>query len=338
MESNGTPPPNGSKAPVPNGNEEVQADGKQPLAQQVRDMLQNLAREQLISLIVKLSTESPHVLEAVRDAAEKDPLKTKLFVRELAWETTSSKLREVFSQYGDIVEAAVVTDRRTGKSRGYGFVTFKLASSAQAALEQPNKEIDGRVTQANLASIGNPYKSRSFVRDMRDALPQVGSAGDIRGGLHRDPRDDVSRAAPAEGRDWRDIPLQHAIRGGWNNQQDAWPAQLTRGASPPPLGYPDYGLTGMHSPGRFNDYPRGGPAPGGYPAAYSPRNSLPPIQTGVQFSQPNVNSYSPPGPTGIAYPSGASQFPQPGSPLPYPAYSASPNYGPSASYGGGYPY
>ena len=48
----------------------------------------------------------------------------KLFVGGLSWGTTDDGLHSAFSQFGEIVEAKVITDRETGRSRGFGFVTF----------------------------------------------------------------------------------------------------------------------------------------------------------------------------------------------------------------------
>jgi RNA recognition motif-containing protein len=53
---------------------------------------------------------------------QKDTTYTKLFVGGLPYHTTDHSLREHFQQFGDIEEAVVITDRQTGKSRGYGFV------------------------------------------------------------------------------------------------------------------------------------------------------------------------------------------------------------------------
>lgn len=79
-----------------------------------------------------------------RAAAAGDVSQRKLFVRGLAWETTSDSLLRAFSQFGDIEEGAVATDRSTGKSRGYGFVTYRTAEAALRALEQSAKLIDVR--------------------------------------------------------------------------------------------------------------------------------------------------------------------------------------------------
>ena len=55
---------------------------------------------------------------------QKDTTYTKLFVGGLPYHTTDQSLREYFKQFGDIEEAVVITDRQTGKSRGYGFVSY----------------------------------------------------------------------------------------------------------------------------------------------------------------------------------------------------------------------
>ena len=55
---------------------------------------------------------------------QKDTTYTKIFVGGLPYHTTDQSLREFFEQFGDIEEAVVITDRQTGKSRGYGFVSY----------------------------------------------------------------------------------------------------------------------------------------------------------------------------------------------------------------------
>lgn len=61
-------------------------------------------------------------------AQQKDTTWTKLFVGGLPYHTTDKSLREHFSVFGDIEEAVVITDRQTGKSRGYGFVSTQYTS------------------------------------------------------------------------------------------------------------------------------------------------------------------------------------------------------------------
>jgi RNA recognition motif-containing protein len=81
----------------------------------------------------------------------------KLFVGGLSWGTTDDTLREAFSRFGDIVEAKVITDRESGRSRGFGFVTFAGAEGADAAIAEMNgAELDGRTIKVNEAEDKGP--------------------------------------------------------------------------------------------------------------------------------------------------------------------------------------
>lgn len=57
-------------------------------------------------------------------------------------DTTTESLRAMFSQFGEVEDAVVTTDRISGKSKGYGFVTFRFAVSASAAVAEPEKQLD----------------------------------------------------------------------------------------------------------------------------------------------------------------------------------------------------
>ncbi|KAL9311934.1 putative RNA recognition motif domain, nucleotide-binding alpha-beta plait domain superfamily [Arabidopsis thaliana] len=81
---------------------------------------------------------------------------TKVFVGGLAWETQSETLRQHFEQYGEILEAVVIADKNTGRSKGYGFVTFRDPEAARRACADPTPIIDGRRANCNLASLGRP--------------------------------------------------------------------------------------------------------------------------------------------------------------------------------------
>ncbi|CAF0713766.1 unnamed protein product [Brachionus calyciflorus] len=85
---------------------------------------------------------------------QKDTTFTKIFVGGLPYHTTDDTLRKFFERFGDIEEAVVITDRATGKSRGYGFVTMLTKESAQEAIKDPNPVIDGRKANVNLAYLG----------------------------------------------------------------------------------------------------------------------------------------------------------------------------------------
>ena len=94
------------------------------------------------------------VLEEIRKLADKDPAHRKIFVRGLGWDTTSDTLKQIFAQFGEVEEGAVILDKGTGKSRGFGFVTFRHMDGAQRSLKEPSKRIDGRMTVCQLAATG----------------------------------------------------------------------------------------------------------------------------------------------------------------------------------------
>lgn len=76
----------------------------------------------------------------------------KLFVGSLSWDTNDESLRDAFEQYGEIEEARVITDRDTGRSRGFGFITFVEKDAAQDAIESMDgRELDGRTIKVNEA-------------------------------------------------------------------------------------------------------------------------------------------------------------------------------------------
>ncbi|KAK7869982.1 hypothetical protein R5R35_013750 [Gryllus longicercus] len=91
---------------------------------------------------------------AAAGVQQKDTTWTKLFVGGLPYHTTDKSLREHFAIYGEIEEAVVITDRQTGKSRGYGFVIMGDRPAAERACKDPNPIIDGRKANVNLAILG----------------------------------------------------------------------------------------------------------------------------------------------------------------------------------------
>ncbi|KAI4384872.1 hypothetical protein MLD38_002967 [Melastoma candidum] len=84
-----------------------------------------------------------------------DTALTKIFVGGLAWGTRRDGLRAYFEKFGEVEDAVVIVDGISGRSRGYGFVTFKDAEAARKACEEdPYPMIDGRRANCNLASLG----------------------------------------------------------------------------------------------------------------------------------------------------------------------------------------
>jgi len=82
----------------------------------------------------------------------------KLFVGGLSYETTEETLKETFSQAGTVESAAVITDKISGRSKGFGFVEMSSEEEAQKAIEMFNgKEIGGKNVTVNEA---RPLESR----------------------------------------------------------------------------------------------------------------------------------------------------------------------------------
>jgi len=76
----------------------------------------------------------------------------KLFVGGLSWDTTNESLKQAFESYGEIEDAVIIMDRNTGRSRGFGFVTFISSSSADSALALNATQLDGREIRVQHAS------------------------------------------------------------------------------------------------------------------------------------------------------------------------------------------
>ncbi|MHC4441560.1 MAG: RNA recognition motif domain-containing protein [Planctomycetota bacterium] len=76
----------------------------------------------------------------------------KIYVGNLSFNTTEDQLTELFGQHGSVQSASIITDRYSGRSRGFGFIEMSDDAEAQAAIEALNgTELDGRVLNVNEA-------------------------------------------------------------------------------------------------------------------------------------------------------------------------------------------
>jgi RNA recognition motif-containing protein len=79
-------------------------------------------------------------------------MQNKLFVGSLPWATDDAQLQELFSQFGEVTSARVMTDKFTGRSRGFGFVEFANDADAQKAVEAlDGSTLGGRQIVVNVA-------------------------------------------------------------------------------------------------------------------------------------------------------------------------------------------
>jgi cold-inducible RNA-binding protein len=99
----------------------------------------------------------------------------KLYVGNLSWSTTDEGLRSAFERFGEVTDAKVITDRETGRSRGFGFVTFSQAEQALAAVSgMDGTQLDGRNIK---------------VSEAEDKGPRTGGGGRSGGGGYSGNRD-----------------------------------------------------------------------------------------------------------------------------------------------------
>jgi RNA recognition motif-containing protein len=101
----------------------------------------------------------------------------KLYVGGLSYDTTETGLKDAFSQAGEVVSASVVTDKMSGRSRGFGFVEMATEEDAQKGIDMWNgKELDGRTLIVNEAKpmSDRPRRTGGFDR---------GGSGGSRGGF-----------------------------------------------------------------------------------------------------------------------------------------------------------
>lgn len=87
----------------------------------------------------------------------------KLFVGSLPWATTSQDLEELFSKFGNVVSANVLSDRDTGRSRGFGFVELESQGNADEAIRAlDGSDYKGRTLKVSIAQPLKERPQRSF--------------------------------------------------------------------------------------------------------------------------------------------------------------------------------
>ena len=114
-------------------------------------------------------------------------MSTKLYVGNLAFQTTNQDLQDLFAQAGTVQSASVVEDRDTGRSRGFAFVEMSTNAEAAAAIDQFNgKEVGGRALKVNEAK---PRENRNGSSGRNFGGNRGGfRGGNNDGGGYREPR------------------------------------------------------------------------------------------------------------------------------------------------------
>lgn len=170
--------------------------------ERLKRMLEPLNKEQLIDIVARTATKYEPLKKEIEGYTQSDPVYRKLFVRGLAWETTSERLRARFSEYGPIEEAVVIKEKHTDKSRGFGFVTFATVDAALDSLKESQKMIDNRLTTCSLDGVGNPAVHPKHLAAVRQSAACVG--GGAGAALHQptDGRDLAARKLFVRGLAW----------------------------------------------------------------------------------------------------------------------------------------
>lgn len=120
---------------------------------------------------------------AAEPAADVEEESKTIFVGSLSWSVDNDRLAEEFSECGEVLDARVQLDRTTGKSRGFGYVTFATGEAVKAAIAlNGTKEIDGRVLNLDISTDnkgGNKEKRASAFGDTRSAPTNVLFVGNL---------------------------------------------------------------------------------------------------------------------------------------------------------------
>ena len=107
----------------------------------------------------------------------------KLFVGGLSWDTTDDSLKTFFATVGTVTSAKIITDKFSGKSRGFGFVEMSSDDEAKKAIADLNgKTLDGRAIVVNEAKPMAPRENRGFGGGGGRDFHGGGGRGDDRGG------------------------------------------------------------------------------------------------------------------------------------------------------------
>ena len=78
--------------------------------------------------------------------------KKKVYVGNLSYTVTTDEIRKMFTEFGEVIDATVITDKMSGRSKGFGFVEYGEEELAQKAVDEMNgKEVDGRKLVVNFA-------------------------------------------------------------------------------------------------------------------------------------------------------------------------------------------
>ncbi|VFQ67468.1 unnamed protein product [Cuscuta campestris] len=131
-----------------------EAEDESSKPESIRRLLEPLGKDKIMDLFKQAASKDPSLISRVTELANSDPTHRKVFVHGLSWDATTDTVRDAFQCYGEIEECRLITDKVTGKAKGYAFVLFKTRASAKRALKQPQKKMGNRTISCQLAAVG----------------------------------------------------------------------------------------------------------------------------------------------------------------------------------------
>lgn len=135
---------------------EEEAEDEASKRETLRQLLEPFGKSQIIDLFKEAVAKDPKLLPKIVQKADSDPTHRKIFVFGLGWDATTEQLVEAFNPFGEIEESKLITDKNTGRAKGYAFVMFKTRAAARKALKAPQKRIGNRNVSCQLAALGPP--------------------------------------------------------------------------------------------------------------------------------------------------------------------------------------
>ncbi|KAF9665377.1 hypothetical protein SADUNF_Sadunf16G0116300 [Salix dunnii] len=120
----------------------------------ISKLLQPFTKEDLIKILKEAASTDPCIATEIFNSVDSDPVHRKIFLHGLGWDVNNETLISVFKKYGEIEDCKIVTDKATGRSKGYGFLLFKTRIAARKALKEPQKKVGNRMVSCQLASLG----------------------------------------------------------------------------------------------------------------------------------------------------------------------------------------
>lgn len=141
--------------------EEEEENDEESKRATIRELLEPFGKDQVIDLLKEAATKDTVLFDKIVQVADSDPTHRKIFVHGIGWDATSDQLLMAFKPFGEIEDSKLITDKNTGRAKGYAFVLFKTRAAAKKALKVPQKKIGNRMVSCQLASAGPTTPTQS---------------------------------------------------------------------------------------------------------------------------------------------------------------------------------